>query len=30
LHGGTFVLADNKPGLAAILTVPGVAAGRAG
>ena len=30
LHGGTFVLADNKPGLAAILTVPGMAAGRAG
>jgi signal transduction histidine kinase len=30
LHGGTLELADNKPGLAAILTVPGVAAGRAG
>jgi len=30
LHGGTFVLADNKPGLEAILTVPGVASGRAG
>ena len=30
LHGGTFVLTDNEPGLAAILTVPGAAAGRAG
>ena len=29
LHGGELVLADNRPGLAAILTVPGAAAGRA-
>lgn len=30
LHGGTLVLADNKPGLAASLSLPLAAAGRAG
>jgi len=30
LHGGTFELADNGPGLAAILTMPLAATGRAG
>jgi signal transduction histidine kinase len=29
LHGGKLVLADNRPGLAAILSVPGAASGRA-
>lgn len=28
LHGGKLLLTDNKPGLAAILTVPGAASGR--
>ncbi len=30
LHGGKLELSDNAPGLAAILTVPGAASGRAG
>ena len=30
LHGGTLVLADNRPGLTAIFSLPGMAAGRAG
>ncbi len=29
LHGGKLVLTDNRPGLAAVLTVPGAASGRA-